>query len=241
MRRDAVGLQLCIVGGAANINAVRLAATVLVKPGGNAARADPSPRRPVPVSAASGVRLAMRSTIQAALLAVVVLGSSSIASAVWVDSAVDYIGCGRQRNADWPWPYMCPDRMAVRRPFEMMVCNGWRRQNLLGSYHFNHETNKLNTAGQLQVQWIMTQAPQQHRQIFVEDSLNPTVTAQRLASVQGYAQRVAINGESPQVYDTHMMSEGRPASVVDFTNVRFLENMPIPTLPARDPDAFSSE
>jgi hypothetical protein len=93
----------------------------------------------------------MRSTIQAAVLAVVVLGTSSIASAVWFGTAADYISCGRQENALWPWPYICPDRMAVRQPFEMMVCNGWRRQNLLGSHHFDPETNKLNTAGELQV------------------------------------------------------------------------------------------
>jgi hypothetical protein len=183
----------------------------------------------------------MRCTIKAALLAVVVLGVSSSASAVWVDTAVDYIGTGRQRNADWPWPYMCPDRMAVRQPFEMMICNGWRRQNLLGSHHFDHESNKLNTAGQLQVQWIMTQAPQAHRQIFVEQSISPTVTAQRIASAQGFARRVAIDGESPQVFDSHLMAEGRPAAIVNMTNVRFLESMPAPVLPERDNSTFDSD
>ena len=182
----------------------------------------------------------MRSTIKAAVMAAVLV-STSTASAVWIDSTVDYIGCGRQRNAEWPWPYICPDRMAVRQPFEMMICNGWRRQNLLGSHYFDHETNKLNTAGELQVQWIMTQAPQGHRQIFIEQSISPTVTAQRIASAQRYAQRVALAGESPQVYDSTLMSEGRPASVVDFTNVRFLENMPVPVLPARDTSAFDSD
>lgn len=183
----------------------------------------------------------MRCTIKAAVLAVVVLGGTSTASAVWVDSAVNYIECGHQRNIDWPWPYMCPDRMAVRQPFEMMICNGWRRQNLLGSHHFNPETNQLNRAGELQVQWIMTQAPSQHRQIFIEQSIHPEVTATRIASTQGFAQRVAIDGQSPQVYDSHLMSEGRPADVVNLTNVRFLESMPTPVLPARDTGAFESE
>jgi hypothetical protein len=32
--------------------------------------------------------------------------------------------------------------------------------------------------------------------------------------------------------ESHLVSEGRPASVVDATNVRFQESMPAPTLPA---------
>jgi len=183
----------------------------------------------------------MRSTIKAAVLAVVVLGISSTASAVWVDSAVDYVRTGHRRNIDWPWPYFCSDRVAVRQPFEMMICNGWRRQNLLGSHHFDPETNTLNTAGELQVQWIMTQAPREHRQIFIAQSIDPRVTASRIASAQRFAQHVSIDGESPQVFDSHLLSEGRPASVVDFTNVRFLENMPIPVLPARDNSAFETD
>jgi hypothetical protein len=183
----------------------------------------------------------MRCTIKAALVAVVVLGSSATASAWWFGAACDTIECGREQNANWPWPYMCPDRMAVRQPFEMMICNGWRRQNLLGSYYFDPETNALNTAGQLQVQWIMTQAPSEHRQIYVERSVDPSITAQRTQTTIQYAQHVAINGQTPQVFDTYQMAEGRPAQIVDATNVRFLESMPAPVLPARDLSAFGSE
>lgn len=183
----------------------------------------------------------MRCTMKAALVAAVVLGGSSTALAVWVDSMVHYVESGHRQNIDWPWPYICPDRVAVRQPFELMVCNGWRRQNLLGSHHFDPETNQLNTAGELQVQWIMTQAPAAHRQVFVERSIHPTVTAQRTASANAYAARVAIAGQTPQVYDTYLMSEGRPARVVDLTNVRFLESMPPPVLPDRDSSTFDSD
>jgi hypothetical protein len=161
-----------------------------------------------------------------------VAGIVSTAQAVWVDSTVHYIKQGYHRNAVWPWPNICPDRAAVREPFCMMVDNGWRRQNLLGPHHFQTETNKLTTAGELKVHWIMTQAPAHHRSIFVERSLIPEVTAERMATAREYASQVAADNQIPQVFETHLLSEGRPAAVVDATNVRFHESMPPPVLPA---------
>ena len=173
----------------------------------------------------------MRPTILAVLTAAVLV---SEASAVWVDSGVNYVERGYRRNVAWPWPYICPDRMAAREPFELMISNGWRRQNLLGSHHFNPETHQLTTAGELQVRWVMTQAPAGHRQIFVERSLNPEITTLHVAAAREYAAKVAIDGQTPQVSDTHLLAEGRPATIVDATNVRFQENMPVPMLPAAE-------
>ena len=76
-------------------------------------------------------------------------------------------------------------------------------QNLLGAHHFIPETNQLNAAGQLRVQWIMTQAPPDRRSIFVERSLDPNVNTQRMAAVREYATQVALDGRTPQVAQTH--------------------------------------
>jgi hypothetical protein len=149
------------------------------------------------------------------------------------DSTAHYIRSGYHRNKEWPWPYFCADRIAVREPFCIMVENGWRRQNLLGPHHFNPDTQKLTTAGELKVHWIMTQAPPGHRSIFVERSIQPDITAQRVETARAYAAQVALNSEVPQVTETHLLSEGRPASGVDQTNVRFYESLPPPVfLPA---------
>jgi hypothetical protein len=150
---------------------------------------------------------------------------------------VHYVRRGYHRNEAWPWPYICPDRVAVREPFCMMVDNGWRRQNLLGPHHFHAETNKLTTAGELRVRWVMTQAPPNRRSLFIERSIEPAITAERVAVVREYAAQVAVNGQVAQVTDTHLLSEGRPASVVDATNVRFQESLPPPILP---PTSYSS-
>ena len=174
----------------------------------------------------------MRRTIVTSLAVIALAACAESSFAVIVDSCVHEVKNGYRRNAQWPWPYFCADRMAVREPFDIMVRNGWQRQNLLGAHYFDPVTHQLTTAGQLHVRWILTQAPQGRRQIFIERSVDPTLTSEYVAATREYAMRVAVAGESPEIYETNMMSEGRPASAVDMINVRFMENMPLPVLPA---------
>jgi hypothetical protein len=169
--------------------------------------------------------------ITAAALAIV-SGLIPSAQAVWVDDSVHYMKRGYHRNELWPWPYVCADRVAVREPFCLMINNGWRRQNLLGPHHFNDTSSGLTTAGELRVRWIMTQAPGERRTIFIERDVDPTLTSQRLATAREFAAQMVADGQTPQLMETHLLSEGRPAAVVDATNVRFQESMPPPTLPA---------
>lgn len=174
----------------------------------------------------------MRRTILAILAFSVVIGGAPSAWAVVFDQTSYYVKRGYHRNKVWPWPYICPDRMAVREPFDIMVENGWRRQNLLGEYHFNPQTTGLTKAGELKVQWILTQAPPSHRTVFVERSVDPTVTASRMAAAREYATQISVDGPAPQIAETYLVSEGRPASVVDDINVRFQESAMPPVLPA---------
>lgn len=168
-----------------------------------------------------------------AIVAVVALGGLATSThAVWVDDAVHYVKRGYRQNKVWPWPYVCADRLAVREPFCVMVNNGWRRQNLLGPHHFTENSAQLTTAGELRVRWIMTQAPGERRTIFIERDVDPAVTASRLATARNYASQVSTDGQIAQVVETHLISEGRPAAVVDATNVRFQESLPPPALPA---------
>jgi hypothetical protein len=174
----------------------------------------------------------MRRTLVAAAAALAAVGVVQSASAVWVDHSVRYMKNGYHRNADWPWPYICPDRVSVREPFAVMVNNGWRRQNLLGAHHFNEDATKLTTAGELRVRWILTQAPADRRSIFVERSAASDITSKRVATARDFASQITTDGHMPQVSETFLISEGRPASVVDQTNMRFYESTPPPVLPA---------
>jgi hypothetical protein len=173
----------------------------------------------------------MRHSMLIAMTCLLLAGSGRSARAVFFDDGAHYIKHGYHVNERWPWPYTCPDRIAVREPFSIMVNNGWRRENLIGVHHFNPTTNELTPAGQLRVQWIMTQAPAERRDIFVERDLSPESNTQRLAAVRDYAAKVAIDGHVPQVQETHLISEGRPAAVVDAVNVNFMKSMPPPVLP----------
>jgi hypothetical protein len=177
----------------------------------------------------------MRRIILAILAFLVVISGPASAWAVVFDSTCYYVKRGYHRNVAWPWPYMCPDRMAVREPFGIMIANGWRRQNLLGDYHFNPQGTALTKAGELKVQWIMTQTPPDQRTVYVERSFVPSVTSSRLASIRDYASKISLDGQVPQVEETFIVSEGRPASVVDSINVRFQESAPAPVLPAATP------
>jgi hypothetical protein len=153
---------------------------------------------------------------------------------------VDRIELGRQINRAWPYPHVCPDRQWAVAPFDTMVSNGWRRQNLLGAHHFNEESNKLTPAGELKVHWTMTQTPPQFRQLYVERSLDPAVTEQRIATAREFAAQASMDGSEPVVRDTHIMSQGRPATAVVHEQKSFHENMIPAVLPTSSGDAAAA-
>lgn len=170
----------------------------------------------------------MRRLLLVTLALGMVAEGGSQANAVGFDSAARYIKSGYHRNVAWPWPYVCDDRVAVREPFAVMVNNGWQHQNLLGEHHFNATSDRLTRAGELKVHWISTQTPPNRRQVFIERSIDPQVTEQRMAVVRDYAARIAVDGQMPQVFDSRLVSEGRPATMVDAVNEHFRQSMPMP-------------
>lgn len=175
------------------------------------------------------------------------MGAATIATPAlgyWPDRApqksqmvVDRIELGRQINQAWPYPHVCADRQWANAPFETMVSNGWRRQNLLGAHHFDEDSQRLTPAGELKVRWTMTQTPPQYRQLYVERALNPAVTEQRIVTARDFAAQSSMDGREPVVTDTHIMSPGRPATSVVFEQKSFQENMIPAVLPTATGDA----
>lgn len=140
-----------------------------------------------------------------------------------------------KRNNCWPAPFVCPDRQTVRAPFVIMVHNGWRRQNILGDSHFRSETGELTEAGKLKVQWILTQAPQQHRIIFVHQAARPDETAARIDAVQQLASQLVPSGQLPEVVETSLNEGGWPADQIDKLSRDFFEkSLPAPKLPEKE-------
>src|SRR5262245_25932526 len=71
------------------------------------------------------------------------------------------------RNNTWPEPFQSADRNLTREAFCIQADNGWKMQNTIGSMLFNPENQQLNQAGELQVRWIVQQAPIHRRAVFV--------------------------------------------------------------------------
>jgi hypothetical protein len=135
-----------------------------------------------------------------------------------------------KRRQCWPEPFVAPDRAAVRAPFVIQVANGWRRQNMLGEFHFKPGTQELTEAGQLKVRWILTVCPQQHRIIYVHVADSEEETAARIAMVQQWSAKISPN--VPPILSTTIPDEGWPADEVDAIGRKFQSSMPAPRLPA---------
>ncbi len=143
----------------------------------------------------------------------------------------DQFRAGYDANVQWPSRYTPSARNSICGAYSAMVNNGWRRQNLLGDYHFNRDTNELTHAGKLKVNWILSQAPVQRRSVFVQRAGKELETTTRLASVHDYAGKMSSVAQL-DVQDTHIVAEGHPASSVDNVFVGYEKNRLPPVLPA---------
>lgn len=141
------------------------------------------------------------------------------------------------RNNCWPDPFVYPDRAALHNTFSLQVQNGWKLQNLMGDHHFDTDTQQLTSAGKEKVRWIMTQAPEQFRTVFVQRSANPEQTATRVDSVQQYAAKMTPKGDLPAVEESNLAPRGWPADEINDVFVKYRSGAKPPVLP----DATSEE
>jgi uncharacterized membrane protein YgcG len=137
---------------------------------------------------------------------------------------------GFQRVNKWPQPWVCPDRQSVRAPMAIMAANGWRRQNMLTDFHFT-DNNEVTEAGELLVRWILTEAPQARRVIYVHCAMTGQDTATRMAAVAKAAQKVCPGQPIPPILETNISDAGWPAREVEIISRRFDATMPDPRLP----------
>ncbi len=135
----------------------------------------------------------------------------------------------------WPYPYNIQDRAMVYDSFDLQAAAGWKSATTLYDYHFNSETQELNSAGKEQVKWIMSNAPSKFRQAYVAASLEKGINDARLSSVQNELAYVA-NGNIPVVLRVASPT-GRSAIEVDSYQKSYLENMPIPHITNSAPAA----
>jgi hypothetical protein len=136
------------------------------------------------------------------------------------------------RNNAWPEPFQSADRAVTREYFCIQVNNGWKMQNTIGTFLFNPETQELNRAGELQVKWIVTQAPIHRRAVFVLVGDSPEDTQRRVLSVQNYISRIVPAGHLPPVMITYTQPEGASGENFNALHNAMMQSIPAPRLPA---------
>ena len=172
------------------------------------------------------VRFVSMGLIALAGLSSAVPAQAEFLKSFWHSCRTDF-----ERNNCWPQPFVCPDRQAARAPFAIMVANGWRRQNLLGDNHFEDTDGQLTLAGERKVHWILTEAPRQHRSIYVHRAGTPEETAARIDTVQQVAIRVLPQGELPPIMATGISDQGWPAADADAVSRSVQANKVPPRIP----------
>jgi hypothetical protein len=135
-----------------------------------------------------------------------------------------------RRNNCWPQPFIIPDRVAVRSPFEVMINNGWQVQNTLSDEHFDPETSELIGAGEMKIRGILVESPKEHRQVFVLRGRNPEDTARRQAAVREYAAQLVEAGEYPEIAESQTRPRGTPAERIFDIDSRYSASAPDPRL-----------
>lgn len=134
------------------------------------------------------------------------------------------------RNNTWPQPFRAADAQSVVAPFEVMKSNGWRENNTLGSPLFGRD-NELSKAGSLKVQWIVTQAPQSQRVIYVKSGPTQDVTSARVESVQLAVSELVPTGPLPQILVTDLEPPTSSGSYQTLVHRALIRSTPNPRLP----------
>ena len=135
----------------------------------------------------------------------------------------------------WPHPYEEMDRMSVHAIVDAHIATGWQAACTLYDYHFDLDSQALNSAGRAHLQWILLNVPSTHRQAYVASNVNADTNAQRLAQVQSAVSGLIGQEHSMPIVLRMATPHGRPASEVDAIFDGRMESMLAPAIEAHTP------
>ena len=135
------------------------------------------------------------------------------------------------RNNAWPEPFTLVDRQATRAPIDIMVDKGWQLQNTIPNELFDGETQELTRAGELKVQWILTQMPARRRTVFVLRGNSAEITEMRLKSVEKAATEVVGDAASTMIAVTDVVPRDGSGAYYERVNTGYESTVPPPRLP----------
>ncbi len=170
-------------------------------------------------------------TILAALAGMMVATVAPRATAQGLKAFFHRVGADTCRNNSWPDCFVPQDRFAAKGPLELMIRKGWTAQNLISEQHFDQETGKLNQAGKLKIEWILTEAPSTRRTIYVRRTYKAEETQRRVEAVRNWAKEFIGSEEDVAIEVVQISPPGWPAEMVDSLERKYMETMPAPRLP----------
>lgn len=129
----------------------------------------------------------------------------------------------------WPHPYNCDDEAYVRNIVQQQAGSGWISATTLRDYHFDLETQQLNSNGRQHLLWILTACPAQYRTIYVAQGMSAEEAALRQASVERTSRELVADAQVPVLIRPELF-RGRPAQEIDQLRRLELQSMPRPRL-----------
>ncbi len=130
----------------------------------------------------------------------------------------------------WPLPYVCQDRQYFHATMEQQVSLGWREETTLYDRHFESNSQQLNRAGQLHLDYLLHVIPPERRAVFIQSTYDSAMDVMRTEAVHAaIAQSSAADaGINVEVRDCQQLS--RPAAEVERINTRYMSTFPAPRL-----------
>lgn len=129
----------------------------------------------------------------------------------------------------WPYPYNCDDQAYIRNIIQQQTNNGWVSATTLRDYHFDLETQQLNSNGRQHLLWILTNVPAQHRTIYVAQGPSLDEATLRQANVEQVSRELMADAPPPVLLRPELF-RGRPAQEIDQLRRLELQSMPRPRL-----------
>ena len=134
----------------------------------------------------------------------------------------------------WPEPFVHADRETVRTPLIAMTAAGWRMQNTLSDHLFDANSQLLTQAGKLKGHWIVSQAPEHRRTVFVLRGENERATRTRLDSVRQAMDRMTTGDQQAEVFVANIVPAGGSGAYFDEVDRQLKASVPPPRLPDRE-------
>ena len=135
----------------------------------------------------------------------------------------------------WPYPYNLMDRADVNAVSDAQIMNGWIAATTFYSYHFDGETNVLNSAGRAQLEWLMGSVPVEHRRAFVATTGDSTKNNLRIMQMQSAVAELVGDAGSLPIALRVSTPTGRPAEEVENIFQQRIDNMDSPIIPYAAP------